>query len=188
MHLNRSHRTSISRNRSTLCAAQQVIPGGVNSPVRAFRSVGGHAALHRARRRAPIVLGCRWQPLHRLRPVVGAADAGPRASGRRRCAARGRRPRHQLRRADRAGDRTGAAGHRPGAVGRDGPLCQQRHRGHHERAAAGARLHRARPRSSSSAAATTGTPTCCWCRRAAASPRWACPIRRACPRPRRPTR
>ena len=34
-------------------AAQRVLPGGVNSPVRAFRSVGGTPALHRARGEGP---------------------------------------------------------------------------------------------------------------------------------------
>jgi glutamate-1-semialdehyde aminotransferase len=31
--------------------AEAVIPGGVDSPVRAFRAVGGRSAVHRARRR-----------------------------------------------------------------------------------------------------------------------------------------
>ena len=38
-----------SRSEALFARAQALIPGGVNSPVRAFRSVGGRAAIHRAR-------------------------------------------------------------------------------------------------------------------------------------------
>ncbi len=41
------------RSAALFARAREVIPGGVNSPVRAFRAVGGTAALHRARLPAP---------------------------------------------------------------------------------------------------------------------------------------
>ena len=98
---------------------REVIPGGVNSPVRAFRSVGGTAAVHRARRRlAPVRRG--RQRIHRLRGLVGSAAAGAPASGDPGGARRGAGDRHQFRRADGAGDRAGRGDHGRGAFDRDG--------------------------------------------------------------------
>ena len=80
--------------------ARGAIPGGVNSPVRAFGAVGGDAALRRAGRGA-YRLRRRRQPLHRLRRLVGPADPRPRAPRGAERGARGRREGHELRRADR---------------------------------------------------------------------------------------
>ena len=88
--------------------AQRLIPGGVNSPVRAFRGVGGvprfiergeGAYLYDVDGNRYIDYVLSWGPLilgHAHPDVVAAiADAG--------------RARHLLRRADRAGERAGAS-------------------------------------------------------------------------------
>ena len=55
--------------------ACRVIPGGVNSPVRAFRAVGGTSAVHRARVRT--VSGRRrWSRVPRPRRLLGPVDPG----------------------------------------------------------------------------------------------------------------
>ena len=64
-------------NESLFERAQRVIPGGVNSPVRAFRSVGG-TPYFVARGDGRLRLGRRGQPLPRLRPVLRGVD--PRAT------------------------------------------------------------------------------------------------------------
>ena len=68
-------------------AAQRVLPGGVNSPVRAFRGVGGTPRFI-ARGEGACARGRRRQPVRRPGAVVGPADPGPRpsrgAGGRRR--------------------------------------------------------------------------------------------------------
>ena len=95
------HSLTDTRSAELYARAVRVLPGGVNSPVRAMRSIGrdpifvDRAAGRRADRR-------RRQPLRRLRLLVGPADPRPRASRRssRRshaAAARGT----TLRRADR---------------------------------------------------------------------------------------
>ena len=68
-----------TRSKKLFARASQILPGGVDSPVRAFQAVGGIAAVHHARvgRRHR---GRRRQSLHRLRDVVGAADSRPRAA------------------------------------------------------------------------------------------------------------
>ena len=134
-----------SKSEELFRRAVEKIPGGVNSPVRAFRSVGGTAGLHRARRGlAP--LRRRWQRVHRLRRLVGTAASRPPASAKfsRRCE-RALEHRHQLRRAHRAGNRTGRRHLRRRALDRDGAAGQLRHRSHHVGHPRGARLHRARP-------------------------------------------
>ena len=78
---------SMTTNDELFERAQRVIPGGVNSPVRAFRAVGGtprfiargEGAVH-VRRRGPA--------LHRLHRLVGADDPRPRPPGRARGGAR----------------------------------------------------------------------------------------------------
>ena len=60
----------MSRNEELFARAQRMIPGGVNSPVRAFRSVGRHAALLPGAK-AP-TCWTRMEALHRLRGLVGA--------------------------------------------------------------------------------------------------------------------
>jgi hypothetical protein len=59
--------------------AQQLMPGGVNSPVRAFKSVGGEPFFAAARRRR-VPRRRRRQPLRRLRRQLGPDDRRPRAS------------------------------------------------------------------------------------------------------------
>ena len=73
-----------TRSEELFSAAQQVIPGGVNSPVRAFRSVGGTplffargsgAQMWDADGKAYIDYVGSWGPLilgHAHRPFVGA--------------------------------------------------------------------------------------------------------------------
>ena len=81
----------MSQNDELFERAQRSIPGGVNSPVRAFRAVGGTPRFFVARRRA-VLLGRRRQALHRLRRLLGTARSSgtriPRSS--RRCARRRR--------------------------------------------------------------------------------------------------
>jgi hypothetical protein len=95
-----------SRNQQLFERAQQHIPGGVNSPVRAFRSVGGTprffaAGSGSARHR------CRWQSLSRLCRLLGAADSWPRASRGGRCRTANGRQGTILRRTDRKRGRDG---------------------------------------------------------------------------------
>ena len=164
-----------------------MIPGGVNSPVRAFTVGGRHPAVHHL---GPGLLADRRrrQPLRRPGLLVGPDDPGPRAPRRRRGRAACRVHGAVLRRADAGGDRARRRDHRPGAARRAGPAGQLRHRGHHERGPAGPRLHRPRRRSSSSPAATTATSTRCWPTPAPASRRWACRPRPGSPARRPPTR
>ena len=63
------------RSAKLFADAQQLIPGGVNSPVRAFRSVGGQPRFITRQRRPP--LRCRWEHLHRLCALMGPDDFGP---------------------------------------------------------------------------------------------------------------
>ena len=74
----------MSRNDELFARAQRTIPAGVNSPVRAFRSVGGTPRFFDARR-GRLSVGRRRQALHRLRRLVGPGDPRSRAS-RRSCA------------------------------------------------------------------------------------------------------
>jgi glutamate-1-semialdehyde 2,1-aminomutase len=79
-----------ARSKELYAEAVRLIPGGVNSPVRAFRAVGGHAAVHRTRpgrlylydadgnRYIDYVLS--WGPLHpRPRPPGGRRGAEGRS-------------------------------------------------------------------------------------------------------------
>ena len=84
--------------RSSSSARSARIPGGVNSPVRAFRSVGGTPRFFERGDGRPSV-GRRRQALHRLRRLVGTDDRRPRASGRGRGACR--RPRRRRSRSAR---------------------------------------------------------------------------------------
>ena len=122
-------------------ASQRVIPGGVNSPVRAFRGVGGTPRFIERGEGAWLVdadgnryvdLVLSWGPLilgHAHPEVLDAVIEAPR-------------PGHHLRRADRA--RAPAGGARGGdlPVGGDGAVRQLGHRGDDERGAPGARRHR----------------------------------------------
>ena len=95
----------MSRNDELFARAQRTIPAGVNSPVRAFRSVGGTPRFFE-RGEGAYLWDVDGNALHRLRRLVGPGDPRPRASGggagRRRRRADGacrsaRRPRSRSR-------------------------------------------------------------------------------------------
>ena len=156
-------------------AAQRVLPGGVNSPVRAFRSVGGTPRFMRAGR-GRLARGRGRQPLRRPGALLGPADPGPRAPrGPRRD---GRGSRRGARPTARPPSSKCALAERVVATFPSIEMVRfvsSRHRGRDERGAARARRHRPPRRSSSSTAATTATPTRCSPRPAPAWPRWGCP-------------
>ncbi len=85
-----SPRDRIPQRRSCSPARSSTTPGGVNSPVRAFRQVGGVPRFVEARRRA-VLLGRGRQALHRLHRQLGAGDPRPCASGGGRGPSRTRR-------------------------------------------------------------------------------------------------
>ena len=124
--------------------AQAVIPGGVNSPVRAFGGVGG----------TPVFvergLGRYAPPTSTARSTSTSCSRGGRSCSATRARRSSRRPSrrrregHVVRRADRGRGRARRAARRRAAVPRDGSARQQRHRGRDERDPAGARRHRPR--------------------------------------------
>ncbi len=67
------------RSQQLMERAQRVIPGGVNSPVRAFKAVGGRPLVIAARR-GEQGGGCRRERLHRLRHGLRPPDPGARPS------------------------------------------------------------------------------------------------------------
>ena len=86
----------MDRNQALLERAQKVIPGGVNSPVRAFRSVGG-APRFIERAKGPYMWDveekrftdyvCSWGPMilgHNDPDVVEAVHAAPRLKSPKR--------------------------------------------------------------------------------------------------------
>ena len=131
----------MTRSEELFERAKAVIPGGVSSPVRAFKAVGGTplfvaraegARFWDADGRAFIDYVGSWGPmiLGHAHPAVLEAvrDAAARGTSYGApCAARGG---------------AGRARRAPRAVGREGALRLVRHRGHDERAAGRARLHR----------------------------------------------
>ena len=70
----------MSESRRLLRVAERLIPGGVNSPVRAFRGVGGEPFFV-ARAEGARLHDVDGRTLCRLRRVLGAADPGPRRPG-----------------------------------------------------------------------------------------------------------
>ena len=132
----------MTQSEELFARAQRLIPGGVNSPVRAFKAVGRNATVHpQGRGRADVGRG--RQGLHRLHGVLGAADPGACPSFRDRGHHPGRGPRHLVRRALRGGGGAGGPRGAPGAEHPEGPLRLLGDGSDHERAAARARLHRA---------------------------------------------
>ncbi len=131
-----------SHNQQLFELSQKVIPGGVNSPVRAFRSVGGTPLFFQRGQGAYVwdadgkryidYVGS-WGPMivgHCHPEVVKAVqDAASRGSGFR-CADRGRTG-------------NGGIAVQAAAESGDGAPGQFRHRGDDDRDPAGARLHRA---------------------------------------------
>ncbi len=112
--------------------AQNVIPGGVNSPVRAFRAVGGTPRFI-ARAQGAYMFDAEGRALHRLHRLLGPDDPGPRPPGGAGCGAEGRARRLLVRRADRARDRTGRGDPVAGAEHGAGAPGQLGHRGGDER-------------------------------------------------------
>ena len=89
--------------------AKQLMPGGVNSPARAFGGVGGEPIFYRPRP-GGLSVRHRRQPLHRLHRLLGPDDPRPRPSGGRRGRRVGLAARHEFRRADLGRKRTGRTG------------------------------------------------------------------------------
>ena len=117
------------RRRSSSPRRARVIPGGVNSPVRSWRAVGGNPVFIAARRgRAIIDADGRRVP--RLRRLVGAADPRARASRRRRGRSpSAREPGRASARRPRSRSSWRELADRRAAVGRAGAAGQLRHRG-----------------------------------------------------------
>ena len=135
------------RQRSELYRrALELIPGGVNSPVRAMRAVGLDEPVFVAPRRGRRHRGRRRPPLRRLGDVVGAADLRARRPGDRR-----RRDRGGARAGTCFGAPTEARGRarrgdrRRGAVDREGAAGLLRDRGGDVGDPARARVHAPRP-------------------------------------------
>ena len=97
-------------NKPLFQQALQLFPGGVNSPVRAFRSVGGTPLVLRAGRRRRGDRR-RRQPLHRPLPQLGPADPGPRTSCRRGSDHSHRAQGHHVRSAHGGRERAGFVHH-----------------------------------------------------------------------------
>ena len=81
--------------------AQRLIPGGVNSPVRAMRAVGLDEPLFMRSGDGRLDRGCERQPVHRLGVVLGAAPLRPRRPGDARRGRRGAATRNDVRCSDR---------------------------------------------------------------------------------------
>ena len=146
-HSERAHaraRCPVRESAAAFERASRLIPGGVNSPARAFGGVGGQPLVHRPRRRA-VPLRPRRQPLPRLHRLVGAADPRPRPPARRR----GRRPR-PCATAPASAPRPSARRELAELIIDAVPsiemvrMVSQRHRGVDERHPPGPRLHRPR--------------------------------------------
>ena len=71
----------LPQSHAAFARANRVIPGGVNSPARAFGARRRRAAVHRAGRRC-LPLRHRRPHVHRLHRLVGPDDPGPCASRR----------------------------------------------------------------------------------------------------------
>ena len=138
-----SKRSRYSRSQKLFAAASRILPGGVDSPVRAFKSVGGTplfiarasgARIEDADGHTYIDYVMSWGPLHPRACAEGAAESARGRGGAR----------HELRRADGARDAAGAAGRDADAVDGARPVRQLRHRGGDERDARRARGDEAR--------------------------------------------
>ena len=133
-----------ARSRGLYAAPSACCPGGVNSPVRAMRSIGRDHPIFIERGEGFELIDadghryvdwvCSWGPL-----ILGHAHPAVVDGGQRR-----RRAGHQLWRADRGRGRAGGGGPRAHPVGGDGADGQLRHRGLDERPAPRARGNRPR--------------------------------------------
>ena len=152
------------RSQQLFAEAQQIIPGGVNSPVRAFRSVGGQPRfITRAK-------GSRLYDVDGNSYIDYVFSWGPMILGHAapsviKCDPKGRREWNELRRADRAGN--SARPHDPRRLPFDGksPARQFRHRSGHERDSGRAWPYETRQHSQSLKDAITATAIICWRRR-----------------------
>ena len=133
-----------ARSAELYARAVRVLPGGVNSPVRAMRSIGrdpifveraAGAELTDVDGNTYVDYVCSWGPL-----IHGHAHPGRARRGRRRRPQRGT----TLRRADRGRGRARRGGRAAHAVGRDAAHDLLGHRGVDERDPARARRHRPR--------------------------------------------
>ena len=91
------------RSRELFAESKRYFPGGVNSPVRAFRAVGGQPVFISRAEGTVRIYGADDTRLHRLRRLVGTHDPGTRSCGGGQGPAGAGCPRHQLRRAHRPG-------------------------------------------------------------------------------------
>ncbi len=96
------------KSRALFAEALTLLPGGVDSPVRAFKAVGGEP-LFIDRGEGPLAVRRGRQPLHRLRAVLGSAGPRPRPPGGGGCARGGGGARYELRRAQPPGAGAGPA-------------------------------------------------------------------------------
>ncbi len=139
-----ARRICMTESRRLLRAAESRIPGGVNSPVRAFRGVGGDpffvaraegARLYDVDGRSYIDFVGSWGPLilGHAAPVIVEAVAEAARRG------------HELRRADGHGSRDGRGDPCRLPLDGDGKAGQLGHRGRDERHPGGPRRHRPRP-------------------------------------------
>ena len=117
----------LDRSRELQKRAEAVIPGGVNSPVRAFGSVGGEPPFL-VRGEGSRVYDADGNELHRLRRLLGTADPRPRRSAGHRSRHRRRPQRHQLRRIHSRRGRPRRSRHRRLSLHGEGSLRQLRNR------------------------------------------------------------
>ena len=149
------------RSDDLFARAERVIPGGVNSPVRSFRSVGGHPYFV-ARGEGAYVWDADGSRLLDFVQSYGASILG-HADPEVVAAVRAAAGRGTTFGAPTEGEVLLAeAITAPRPRVRAGPAGVLGDRGRHERHPGGPRLHRAGTASSSSPAATTATRTGCW--------------------------
>ena len=149
----------MSKSENLYHAARELIPGGVNSPVRALPASAAHRYLSNARM---ALTSMTWmgKPIS-IMSVPGSDGAGPQPPGYPQCGDRGGIPRPELWRADRNGSENG------GPVTELVPtmdMVRMVNSGT-EATMSAIRRRAASPgatKSLSSKAATTAMPTACW--------------------------
>ena len=110
-HMTDSFPRSIANSEAAFAKAKNLMPGGVSSPVRAFKAVGGTPRFHqggRAAARSPTSMAT----LHRLRRQLRADDRRPCERARRGGTFQSDRARDELRRSDRIRNAARDADHR----------------------------------------------------------------------------
>ena len=129
-----------SRSQAIFGAAQGLMPGGVSSPVRAFKSVGGQPIVF-DRVKGPYAWDVDGNKYIDYIGSWGRAICGHAIRSDQRSAGSDRKG-HQLRSPLRPGEHPGRDGDRRRPERGDGSLRQQRHRGLHGGAPPDARLHK----------------------------------------------